>query len=84
MVGNCNLWDFVEPNSIWKLSGSCSRTGQPDLWYSTNRQEQRAAQKICYRCPVLSECLIYAFQKDEQFGIWGGMTEQERRNVRKK
>jgi len=83
MDGNSKLWDFVVPNSAWKLSGSCSRTAHPDLWYSSSRQEQKAAQRICYRCPVLSKCLIYAFEHDEVFGIWGGMTEAERRNVKK-
>lgn len=69
-------------------------TGNPDL---TWQDEARCAVEdpvaffhgsvekavaICAQCPVQRECLGYAFENDEQFGIWGGMTAAERATVR--
>lgn len=78
------MWDFVVPNSSWKLMGACATIGDPDLWYSSNVKEQRIAKKICYKCPVLAECLVYSFENEEAYGIWGGLTEIERRRARRK
>lgn len=75
------MWDFVVPNATWRLSGSCASTGNPDLWYSDNRREIRQAQLICWGCPVLKECLIFAFENKETFGVWGGMTAKERKRA---
>lgn len=43
----------------------------------------REAKAICARCPVCETCLDYAIVTAEQFGIWGGKTERERRAIRK-
>lgn len=42
----------------------------------------REAKKICESCEVRSECLQYALENDERFGIWGGLSERERRRLR--
>lgn len=78
------MWEFIVPNSLWKLSGSCANSDHPDLWYSTNPKEKRQAKKICYRCPVIAQCLIASFENNEAFGIWGGLDEQERKRARKR
>jgi WhiB family redox-sensing transcriptional regulator len=41
---------------------------------------EQAAKKICERCPVLAECRSYALEREERFGVWGGLTEAERRS----
>ena len=43
----------------------------------------REAKKVCLTCEVRSECLEYALAHDERFGIWGGLSERERRKVKK-
>lgn len=78
------MWDFIVPDSIWKLQGLCTEIGMPDMWYASDRREQREAIAICYKCPVIQKCRDYAFQNDEKLGIWGGMTETERKQMRRR
>nr|WP_200946672.1 WhiB family transcriptional regulator [Janibacter sp. Soil728] len=49
----------------------------PALW-----QEQRA-KAICAGCRVVKECLAYALRTGQDHGIWGGLTSQERRDLRR-
>ena len=52
----------------------------PAAEFVTARQKREAAAKaICARCPVRLDCLDYALEHDERFGIWGGLNEDERR-----
>jgi WhiB family transcriptional regulator, redox-sensing transcriptional regulator len=43
----------------------------------------KRARVICARCPVKAECLAYALEKGEAFGIWGGTSEKERRELQR-
>jgi WhiB family transcriptional regulator, redox-sensing transcriptional regulator len=61
----------------WAARGRCS--GQdPDALFVEGR-EQRAAKAVCKGCPVVAECLADALDNRTPFGVWGGMTERERR-----
>ena len=42
------------------------------------------AKKVCVSCDVRGECLEYALEKDERFGIWGGLSERERRKLKRR
>ena len=44
---------------------------------------ERRAKSICAACPVRQRCLEYAIAADERYGIWGGLTKDERRTVRR-
>ncbi|HET9518524.1 MAG TPA: WhiB family transcriptional regulator, partial [Actinoplanes sp.] len=44
----------------------------------------REAKRICGRCEVKVECLEYALGHDERFGIWGGLSERERRKLKRR
>lgn len=76
------MWDFIIPDSIWKLDGLCAQIGLPDMWYSTDKREQQQAIQVCNLCPVKQECRDFAFDNNEIFGIWGGMTENQRKFFR--
>lgn len=43
--------------------------------------EQHQVKRICRHCPVQRECLAEALDERIEFGVWGGMTERERRSV---
>ena len=43
----------------------------------------REAKLICRSCTVKSDCLAYALAHDERFGVWGGLSERERRRLRR-
>lgn len=80
--------DFLEPDA-WLLSAAC--LGRTGLFFSPDSSETRAerryresqAKAVCHECVVKVECLSEALSSDERFGIWGGLTERERRAARR-
>lgn len=42
-------------------------------------QQYRHVQRVCYQCPVQIECLRYALENDQKLGVWGGLTESQRK-----
>jgi WhiB family redox-sensing transcriptional regulator len=67
----------------WVVFGAC-RDADPELFFPTSRESIDKAISICASCPVQPECLDYALDAGERFGIWGGVTEKSRRNVRRR
>lgn len=51
----------------------------PDLFFPTRGEQTKQAKAVCFRCPLRERCLDYALDNFEKHGIWGGMSEQERR-----
>jgi WhiB family redox-sensing transcriptional regulator len=67
----------------WQEEGLC-RQVDPELFYPEKGQSSASAKLICSRCPVKDECLRFALDRDEPFGIWGGTSEQDRRKMKGK
>lgn len=61
----------------WAAQGAC-RSGDPDLLFVQGAAQNRA-KALCMSCPVRTECLADALDNRIEFGVWGGMTERERR-----
>jgi WhiB family redox-sensing transcriptional regulator len=76
----------VEPENDWRPEAAC-RGVDPELFFASdeivNRQErlerEAEAKAVCLKCTVRSQCLSYALDAGERYGIWGGLTAQERR-----
>ena len=73
----------------WRDEAAC-RDADTDLFFGpaaefvTARQQREAeAKAICAGCPVRLECLAYALDSGEAYGVWGGATEDERRAMRR-
>lgn len=66
----------------WMARGACV-TRDPDELF-VEGAAQRQARTICFSCPVRTECLADALDNRIQFGVWGGMTERERRALLKR
>jgi len=64
----------------WVVFSAC-RDKDPDLFFAETKSGEKTAMSICHSCPVRSECLEYAFEADIRFGIWGGLTEKQRRRL---
>lgn len=67
----------------WQADALCAQT-DPEAFFPEKGGSTRDAKKICTTCEVKSECLEYALQNDERFGIWGGLSERERRKLRRR
>ncbi len=71
-----------EEISDWQERALCAQT-DPESFFPEKGGSTREAKKICTGCEVRSECLDYALAHDERFGIWGGLSERERRRLKK-
>ncbi|HEU5222299.1 MAG TPA: WhiB family transcriptional regulator [Candidatus Lumbricidophila sp.] len=67
----------------WQADSLCAQT-DPESFFPEKGGSTRDAKRICASCEVRAECLEYALQNDERFGIWGGLSERERRKFRKR
>jgi WhiB family redox-sensing transcriptional regulator len=66
----------------WHERALCAQT-DPEAFFPEKGGSTREAKKICTGCEVRSECLSYALAHDERFGIWGGLSERERRRLKR-
>ncbi len=73
----------VEGELAWQVDALCAQT-DPEAFFPEKGGSTRDAKKVCASCTVRSECLEYALANDERFGIWGGLSERERRRLRKR
>ena len=66
----------------WQERALCAQT-DPEAFFPEKGGSTREAKRICSGCEVRAECLDYALAHDERFGIWGGLSERERRRLRR-
>ena len=66
----------------WQDFANC-RGADPDLFFPERGASTRTAKQICRECTVRDECLEFAIVSSEKFGIWGALSERERRKIRK-
>jgi WhiB family redox-sensing transcriptional regulator len=65
----------------WMAHGACK--DRTDVSFFPGRGEDSdPAKKVCYGCPVRLQCLTYAMQQGEKYGIWGGLSERDRKRIR--
>ena len=67
----------------WQDKALCAQT-DPEAFVPEKGGSTREAKRICVSCEVKQECLEYALMQDERFGIWGGLSERERRRLKRK
>jgi WhiB family transcriptional regulator, redox-sensing transcriptional regulator len=72
-----------ENELAWQSDSLCAQT-DPEAFFPEKGGSTRDAKKICTSCEVRNQCLEYALENDERFGIWGGLSERERRKLRKR
>ena len=67
----------------WQADALCAQT-DPEAFFPEKGGSTRDAKRICTTCDVRDQCLEYALQNDERFGIWGGLSERERRKLKRR
>ena len=77
---------FISPDEVeeldWQDKALCAQT-DPEAFFPEKGGSTREAKRVCRSCEVRAECLEYALEHDERFGIWGGMSERERRRLKR-
>jgi len=74
-------------SAAWRRQASC-RTLDPALFFpagasGTEAQDAASAKAICATCPVAAPCLEFALTTNQEYGVWGGLDEEERREIRR-
>jgi WhiB family transcriptional regulator, redox-sensing transcriptional regulator len=76
----------VHPEDVdemgWQDRALCAQT-DPEAFFPEKGGSTREAKRVCRGCDVRAECLEYALENDERFGIWGGLSERERRRIKR-
>lgn len=72
--------------SDWRARAACLDR-DPEIWFPVGASgpallQAEQAKAVCRRCSVIDQCLRWALDRPEEFGIWGGLTEDERRALR--
>ena len=73
---------FYERDVSWHADAPCAGI-DPDLWFPEKGGTTEPAKEICAQCLVRADCLDYALDTGERFGIWGGASERERRRLQR-
>ena len=77
-----HLLENAEDRS-WQDRANCLGV-DPDLFFPERGASTKEAKEVCRGCVVREDCLEYALANGEKFGIWGGMSERERRRIRRR
>lgn len=80
----------METSWVWQTQGAC-RDMDSNMFYYEDQERGPAKEKriadakaICAGCVVKEECLEFALTINERYGIWGGLTEEERQSVKRR
>lgn len=74
-----DLLNHPEPPK-WQESALCAQS-DPEAWFPEKGGSVKEAKRICGLCPVREECLQFALDNNERFGVYGGLSERERRKL---
>jgi WhiB family redox-sensing transcriptional regulator len=66
----------------WPDQALCAQA-DPETWFPEQGEAAKVAKAICAACPVLAPCRAYALARPELRGIWAGLSERERRAIRR-
>lgn len=79
-----NIFSVADDGPLgWQERALCAQT-DPEAFFPEKGGSTRDAKKVCGSCDVKAECLDYALANDERFGIWGGLSERERRKLKRR
>jgi WhiB family transcriptional regulator, redox-sensing transcriptional regulator len=70
--------DETDPDLGWQDRALCAQA-DPEAWFPDRGGSTREPKAVCRRCPVRAQCLDYALENGERYGVWGGLSEQQRR-----
>lgn len=78
----------IDSGDDWRISASCAKVGDPDLWHPDDSgNPTKLVKRICARCPVLTECRDWILANEDNanaHGFWAGMSARQRVMARQK
>jgi WhiB family redox-sensing transcriptional regulator len=74
----------IDGEQGWVRSAECAKPGGPTMFpHDKDNIGIQVARDVCNRCPVRTQCLEEALNRKELFGVWGGLTTDERQGLRR-
>ena len=78
-----------ETDQTWREQAECRGAADPDLWFPLGNTgpallQIEDAKAVCRRCDVVDQCLQWALESGQDAGVWGGMSEDERRALKRR
>lgn len=73
---------FANQDRSWKSAGACAGF-DTDMFYPERGESTDEAKAVCQGCDIREQCLEFALANGENFGIWGGTSERQRREIRR-
>ncbi|GAC1375553.1 MAG: WhiB family transcriptional regulator [Acidimicrobiales bacterium] len=67
----------------WRQRSACTGL-DTEIFFPASEAEAGPAKSVCATCPVRDECLEWAIQTRQEDGVWGGLTDTERRRLRRR
>jgi WhiB family redox-sensing transcriptional regulator len=79
-----NPWQTIDDDDdlAWQAYALCAQT-DPEAFFPEKGGSTSEAKQTCLSCEVRADCLDYALTHNERFGIWGGLSDRERRKLTK-
>lgn len=74
--------DVSTSEFVWQDYAVCKET-DPEAFFPEKGGSTKEAKRVCMGCPVQDSCLQYALDNEERFGVWGGLSERERRSIKR-
>lgn len=73
-----------EDDLSWRDAAECY--DKDEIWalFGNGQEQKIAVRQFCMKCPVLDDCAEYALDNRIEFGVWGGLTEEDRRKIRRR
>jgi WhiB family redox-sensing transcriptional regulator len=71
------------PPDYWQDRAACFGV-DPDVFFPISEEEAGPALAYCRVCRIREECLAWALKNGERYGVWGGLTEQQRRRLQRR
>ena len=68
------------PPDYWQDRAACFGI-DPDVFFPISEEEAGPALAYCGACRIREDCLAWALKNGERYGVWGGLTEQQRRRI---
>jgi WhiB family redox-sensing transcriptional regulator len=72
----------LPPDPQWASRGACRGQNMTRLFFPGVGEPTDQAKAVCASCPVITECRTHALEQGEKFGIWGGLSEAQRKEIR--
>jgi WhiB family transcriptional regulator, redox-sensing transcriptional regulator len=80
-IGLARLLDALA-GPAWMAQAACAGS-DPDMFFPQPGETTAEAKAVCAACPVRAQCADLAEQRHERFGIWGGLSERDRKRIRR-